>query len=479
MISESRNLHFDELCRYAILSLKLTDVFFLLASIILAFACHKTRKTIARQSVYIAVSPLIIGTMFYLAGVFSLFKNPHIPTTRDWNGANFIPMEAQKMTSPILCDYKVGLVRGEILYGLKHLFISDKLSEEDISDIKEFISAKRPYFAYNIDIPKHKQNVIFILCESYISVTSDLVVDGKEITPFLNSLKKEPETFYNGNVTSNVNLGESADGQMIYLTGLLPLKEELTTPYLKDCKIPSLARALKNRRYKTIMTIPTDKTIWGQEQTCKDYGIDSLFSTDNLGIRDGRWLNDKEVLEYAFRNDERQSSPYFHIVLTCTNHSPYDKTKPETVTCKCRPREFPKSYTEEFCNYLLDCHFMDHQIAEYIANFKKRGTYNNTLIVIVSDHGVKEQYLNQAKSLYGNNALPFYICNTGKRWDTKWGTCQMNQIDIFPTLLDLLGINQEWRGIGNSIFNNEYEYIPIGDEEQTISSKIVRGRYMK
>ena len=35
------------------------------------------------------------------------------------------------------------------------------------------------------------RNVILVIVESYMSFTSDLKVDGREVTPFLNSLKRE------------------------------------------------------------------------------------------------------------------------------------------------------------------------------------------------------------------------------------------------------------------------------------------------
>ena len=68
-----------------------------------------------------------------------------------------------------------------------------------------------------------KPNLIFIIVESYLSQTSDLKVDGKEITPFLNRLKRDSTVYYNGQMQPNINIGESSDGQFIDMTGVLPL----------------------------------------------------------------------------------------------------------------------------------------------------------------------------------------------------------------------------------------------------------------
>ena len=66
------------------------------------------------------------------------------------------------------------------------------------------------------------------MLESFLSAPIGLTVDGKEITPFLNSLKEDSTVYYNAHVTPNITMGESGDGQFIFMTGLLPLRDKLT-----------------------------------------------------------------------------------------------------------------------------------------------------------------------------------------------------------------------------------------------------------
>lgn len=116
----------------------------------------------------------------------------------------------------------------------------------------------------------HKQtnieNVIFIIVESYLSVTSDLIINNQEITPNLNSLKRDSNVYYNGHLKPNISVGESSDGQFIYMTGLLPLHSEITVSYAKNCSLIGLPELLKSSGYiqKSKIIVPTAPSFWEQ-----------------------------------------------------------------------------------------------------------------------------------------------------------------------------------------------------------------------
>lgn len=109
-----------------------------------------------------------------------------------------------------------------------------------------------------------RKNLIFVIVESYLSATSDLKVDGKEITPFLNQLKRDSSVYYNGHVQPNINMGESSDGQFIYMTGLLPLKSDITVNQMKGRTALGLPKVLaeKGIAVHSHTIVPTSPTFW-------------------------------------------------------------------------------------------------------------------------------------------------------------------------------------------------------------------------
>ena len=316
------------------------------------------------------------------------------------------------------------------------------LTEEQQSEIKNSIlKARNSLSVYSND--STMQNVIFILVESYMSFTSDLRVNGMEVTPFLNSLKKDSTVYYNGNVLKNVTLGSSSDGQFIYMTGLLPLRSVITLSKARHVELPGLPKLLGR---ESRMIIPTVTSIWNQDEMCRQYGFDNLYSRNdfNNSILEEN-LTDEQVFQLAIRKDKESHIPFFSVILTISMHQPYKKQIDPTFNLN------DMSFSEELSNYLNVCHYTDHQIELYFNFLKDSGLYNTSLIVIASDHPVNN-------TDFGNvsNNIPIYIVNAKGLPNKMWhGEC--NQLDVYTTLLDLLGCNSRWYGLGHSLVSSQYE----------------------
>jgi lipoteichoic acid synthase len=56
------------------------------------------------------------------------------------------------------------------------------------------------------------------------------------------------------------------------------------------------------------------------------------------------------------------------------------------------------------------------------------------------------------------------------------GPC--NQLDIYTTLLDLYGIETDWRGLGHTLYTRDYKN-SVSERTQELSEWIIRGNYWK
>ena len=315
-----------------------------------------------------------------------------------------------------------------------------------------------------------EKNLIFILVESYLAETSDLVVGGKEITPFLNSLKRDSTVYYNGHMRPNVNMGESSDGQFIYMTGLLPLKCEITINIAKDktfCGLPAMLMKSGKLKHSHII-VPTSPSFWEQDKMNDRYGIEQMYSKFNCdksmhGYED---LNDEQVFTMAAKTEVSAVQPFFSLVVTMSMHNPYNK---------CVEHGFKiadKRYSAEYLNYLVDCHYTDMQIARYFDALKQLGLYDKSVIVITADHDAHPVHLNVGEHTISNE-LPLYIINGGIDSNHAWtGPC--NQLDVYTTLLDIYGVQSDWRGLGHTLLNADYQEYPL-EKLQTLSDWIIRG----
>jgi len=324
-----------------------------------------------------------------------------------------------------------------------------ELSDVQKKIIKKELGILRPQQICASSHPKVK-NVIFVLVESYMSFAVDMKIGGKEVTPFLNSLKRDPNTYYNGNLIPNITLGESSDGQFIYMTGLLPLRSAITVTEAKKHSFPGLSKQLsKAFKMKTRMVIPTAPSMWNQDLMCKSYGIDKLYSTSEYKKEHSVYLSDEQVFDLADSIDNLVREPFFSMILSFSMHQPYLEAIDKTFIIE------DSSYPKSMINYLNACHYTDNQIRKYFKRLKDKGIFNNTLIVIASDHHVAENALSLPSGIT-RHKLPLFIINSRINQSETWkGDC--NQLDVYTTILDVLGVDSPWRGLGHSLISTGYK----------------------
>ena len=347
-----------------------------------------------------------------------------------------------------------------------------KLTKEQIEEIE------KAYSDYSQRVtkrtaPDHIKNVIFILVESYLSVTSDLIVDGKEITPNLNKLKHDSTVYFNSHMRPNVSIGESADGQFIYMAGLLPLHSEITVSKAKRDTIIGLPEQMKKffPDLKSYTLIPTNPSLWEQQPMTEAYGFDNLYSMIDYQAEIDRendgFLSDGMIFNYASFKDKSIQQPYFSLILTMSMHQPYDAF--EEHGFEVTDKNLPQRYK----NYLNSCHFFDMQIGKYFEELKAKGLYDNSLIIIVSDHDARPRYLDMEGKI--SDDIPIYIINGGFNPSEAWdGEC--NQLDVYTTILDIMGIDSKWRGLGHTLLKKDYQN-SVTSETQELSDLIIYSNY--
>ena len=324
--------------------------------------------------------------------------------------------------------------------------------------------------------PDRVRNVIFILVESYLSVTSDLVVDGQEITPYLNKLKRDSNVYFNPHMRPNVSIGESSDGQLIYMAGLLPLHAEITVGKAKNDSIIGLPKQLKKAYpdLKSLTIIPTNPTLWDQQAMTDNYGFDHLYSMLDYQAEmkdndSGGFLTDGMIFSYASKKDESNTTPFCSLILTMSMHQPYEGYEEHGFNLK------DPSLPQRYKNYLISCHYTDMQIGKYLEELKKKGLYSNSLIVIVADHDARPRYLDMEGKI--SDDIPVYFVNGGIDKAKAWnGEC--NQLDVYTTILDIMGIETKWRGLGHTLLNKDYQN-SVTEKTQELSDWIVYGDYFK
>jgi lipoteichoic acid synthase len=124
---------------------------------------------------------------------------------------------------------------------------------------------------------------------------------------------------------------------------------------------------------------------------------------------------------------------------------------------------------------LVACHYFDQQIGKYIDHLKTVGLYDNSLIVITADHNINPVLIGVEGDKY--ERLPLYIINGNIDSSTAWtGDC--NQLDVYTTILDIFGVDCEWRGLGHTLLTQDYVN-SVTEKTWKISEWIILGDFFR
>lgn len=327
-----------------------------------------------------------------------------------------------------------------VIYQLRY---STGLSKAEIAEAKQF-SAKvadesrkvMPFANVN-----GGRNLIVLLVESLQSWPIGLKVDGVEVTPCLNKIIAEDSTAYFSKVVPQVNGGRSSDAQLLLNTGLLPIQIGAPASLFGTNDYPSLPKALKEKGYASSLILCDNRAYWNQHAASIGYGYDNVFDQLAEGVEPPR--QDSALYSKGIKILEKMESPYMAVLVTMSGHDMVDSDLPDP---------FPnyKAASHQVKNNLIITHYVDKCIGDFVAQLKAKGMLDNCTLVITGDHDSvgKNQFDGRETEEVTDRFIPLVVINSQLK--QHYADKVMGQMDIYPTLLDEMGLAYEWRGLGQS-----------------------------
>ena len=454
-------------------SMKLTDILFILPPFFLFIlywflfvdTIKKTPVNSKKRVIY-TISILLFAILIHLMNAYVFYSKMQNRTTchlgiRYVNTVNYISY----------FDFN-GFVPFCIHSFINTILEKRSLDIKEKEEIESFLSKYMLKYTDNQYAVKEKQNLIVIIVESLNSWLINFKLDSIEVTPHLNQLCQENNSILALHIQPQVKSGRSSDAHFMYNTGLLPINNGAVAVRFGEAEYPSLAKALKG--YKSLSMVCDDAKYWNQETAFKSYGFTQLYDSRSMMNTSGN-INDHILLEKAANQIKHVDFPFYAQLVTLSMHYPYNTLEiPSTNISK------SKLYTKDIRNFLEKAHFCDNAIGKFIQELKETGIYEKSLIAIISDHNEidKNQIENRKETLPEDKEIAMIILNGSQKLNY---TSKMEQIDIYPTLLDLMGANNyPWKGLGHSIFRKDsILLLPLEERRSYISDLIITKGYFK
>ena len=316
-------------------------------------------------------------------------------------------------------------------------------------------------------------NIVLIITESmsreYIGAFNKdaNIKEYVSYTPFLDSLATKSLIFTN----AYGNGYKSIHGMSSIISGIPSFKDAFTSsPYAKQ-KIESLVSCLESKGYNTSFFHGAPNGSMGFLGYGNILGFDHYYGMTEYGNDkdfDGSWgIWDAPFMQFMNQTISKKKAPFFSTIFTVSSHEPY--VVPEEFKNKLPkgkiPMHQPVGYT-------------DYAFKKFFEAAKKEPWFENTIFIITADHCNQVNYMEEYyDKIINRNAVPILIYKPNSNLVGEDKTIAQH-IDIFPTVLDLIGYDKPFRSWGRSLVDNSNANKPFLINYNTNNYHFMRGNYI-
>lgn len=318
-------------------------------------------------------------------------------------------------------------------------------------------------------VPEPTTNLVVILFESLEGWIFEDYEGSENIAPNLRTLIGKENILFANRVTSQTKQGNSGDGQMIVLTGILPLKTGAACRLFGKNSYPNYAHL-----FNSSATINPAPGSWNQQEINPNYGIKELHEFEG---------NDEQMVDSLIAVGNSAKDPFFLLGITIASHSPFKCN--DMANAPKLPNDMPKTLQ----NYLTCINKTDMALGKLISKIENDPQWKNTTLLIVGDHIVfKEQMIDEFTD-YANKAnlslkdkknyVPLIVYSPSIPSRVEKNEI-FYQADIYPTILSLIGDSAYyWKGVGKDILSTVDSSRLDEETGYRISDVLIRNNYFE
>lgn len=324
-------------------------------------------------------------------------------------------------------------------------------SDEELAKI---YSAKHTLVA---DTSKKKLNIVVFVLESFAKEHIGFYnkhIDGyKGYTPFIDSLCENAYVFQE----SYANGDRSINALPSNLASIPSFQEPFVLGNYSGNEINSLGGLLSKDGYYSAFFHGAPNGSMGFQSFIKQAGFNDYFGKteyNNDDDFDGIWgIWDEPFLQYYARTMNTFKEPFVTSVFTVSSHHPF---------------KVPAKYEGVFPNGNLPVQkaigYTDNALRHFFKTAEKMPWFKNTVFFITADHSVSP-YLKEYNNARGHKAVPLIVYKPYDKNFVMHDTVNVvQQIDILPTALNMVGYSGKFISFGNDMFNDNNDHFAISYE---------------
>lgn len=291
-----------------------------------------------------------------------------------------------------------------------------------------------------------------------------------DITPNLYRFINTHNVVYATHVKSQTKAGNSADGQMLYNTGLLPVSEGTVANNFSQNTFPSLSSMYT----KTAMIQPGDLGMWNQYMMNIAYHIDTAYVIPSERDRLSFNTLDSIVGQYDYI-----------LTITIASHTPF------TAFSHFSSLALPEDMPAKMRNYLRCLNYTDSCWGNLLSRVDTDSVLHNSVVCFMGDHIIFDPIMRAGFQTYcdskgldftPSDAYTAFVAYSPDLQKPIIVDKETYQMDTYPTIRHLIGADHYyWRGFGVNLSDSVAMYRRRISEQDAyiLSDKIIRADYFE
>jgi phosphoglycerol transferase MdoB-like AlkP superfamily enzyme len=354
-------------------------------------------------------------------------------------------------------------------FAMFRTMFSNNFKKVHLTDQQTIDELIKPVKQYQNNPPSRPNVVVFILesngREYFGSFNRDSKIkDYKGYTPFVDSLAQHSLIFTN----AYSNGFKSIHAMSSTLAGIPSFKDAFTSsPYPKQ-ETQSLVSVLESIGYNTSFFHGAPNGSMGFLGYSNILGIDRYYGKNeynNDADFDGVWgIWDEPFFQYFNKTISSEKQPFMATMFSVSSHEPY---------------KVPEQYEGKFPKGDVNVHqtigYTDYALKKFFAAARKEAWFKNTIFVLVGDHS-NTIFYDEYRKEFNKNAVAMMIYTPDEKYKGV-NTDFAQQIDIYPTILDMIGYDKPFRSWGRSLVGDT-EIPPFVIKYSSGQYQLMSGNYI-
>jgi lipoteichoic acid synthase len=315
------------------------------------------------------------------------------------------------------------------------------------------------------------KNVIILQLEATQNFLLNAKIDGKEVTPVMNQLIKEH--FYFPHFYQQVGQGNTSDAEFVVNTSFYIPQHGAAAQDYGNLALPSLPKVLKENGYQTATFHTNDVQFWNRKELYKALGFDRYYDAEFFGDQDMVFFGPSDEVLYDKTADEllkmsQKGKPFYSQIISMSSHHPFDIPERKIRF------QLPERYQDTLVgDYIQAQNYTDYSLGLFIDKLKKNGLWDKSILIIYGDHlglpiySLSDHEKDLMNSIYDRKYqfsemlnIPLLIVAPGIT-EAKVMPQTGGQVDIFPTVANLLGISLQGHiHFGQDLLNSKDNLLP-------------------